>query len=152
MPFRPSRRLAALSLAGALVAVPLAGCSSSGKVSVTEGTAATSAPASGSHLDAEHFAAALKLPGTVILDVRTPAEFAQGHLQNALNLDIENPGFVTQLDQIDKTKSYAVYCHSGNRSGAALQAMAQMGFAEAYDLKGGIGAWENAGGSVVTGG
>lgn len=152
MPFRPSRRLAALGLAGALIALPLAGCSSSGTVSVTEGAPAASAPANGSHLGAEQFAAALKLPRTVILDVRTPAEFAQGHLQNAVNLDIEGADFVTRLGQIDKTVPYAVYCHSGNRSGAALQAMSQMGFAEAYDLTGGIGAWENAGGKIVTGG
>jgi len=150
MPF-PTRRLAALGLAGALVALPLAGCSSSGTVSVTEGTTAASAPVSGSHLDPAQFAAALKRPGTVILDVRTPAEFAQGHLQNAVNLDIESAGFMTQLGAIDKTKAYAVYCHSGNRSGAALQAMSQLGFAQAYDLSGGIGAWENAGGKVVTG-
>jgi rhodanese-related sulfurtransferase len=152
MPSRTTRRLAALTLAGVLAAIPLAGCSSSGDVSVTQGTAAASAPANGSHLDAAAFAAALKRPDTVILDVRTPAEFAQGHLENAVNIDIESADFLTRLDQVDTSKAYAVYCHSGNRSGAALQQMAQMGFAEAYDLAGGIGSWENAGGKVVTGG
>ncbi len=152
MSSRPRRRLAALALAGALVTVPLAACSSSGSVSVTEGSAAASAPANGGHLAAADFAAALKRPNTVILDVRTPAEFAQGHLKNAVNLDIEGADFTTQLGRVDKTKAYAVYCHSGNRSGAALQEMAQLGFAETYDLAGGIGAWESAGGDVVTGG
>ncbi len=152
MPSRPRRRLAALALAGALVTVPLAACSSSGSVSVTQGTVAASAPANGGHLEAADFAAALKRPNTVILDVRTPAEFAQGHLENAVNLDIEGADFINQLGQIDKTKAYAVYCRSGNRSGVALQQMAQLGFTDAYDLKGGIGAWESAGGDVVTGG
>jgi rhodanese-related sulfurtransferase len=145
------RNLAALAAVGVLAALPLAGCSGSASVSVTDGTPAASAPANGTHLDPSTFAAALKRPDTVVLDVRTPAEFAQGHLQNALNIDIENAGFLAQLSQIDKTKTYAVYCHSGNRSGAALQQMQQMGFAEAYDLAGGINAWENAGGAVSTG-
>ncbi len=150
---RPSgRRLTTLALASVLAIIPLAGCSSSGDVSVADGTVAASAPADGSHLDPAAFAAALKRPGTVLLDVRTPAEFAQGHLEGATNIDIESAGFIAQIDQIDKTKAYAVYCHSGNRSGAALQQMAQMGFAAAYDLQGGINAWENAGGKVVTGG
>ncbi|HEY5516075.1 MAG TPA: rhodanese-like domain-containing protein, partial [Pengzhenrongella sp.] len=148
---RPSRHLTTLALAGVLAVIPMAGCSSSGDVSVTGGTTAPSAPAVGSHLDPAAFAAALKRPGTVLLDVRTPAEFAQGHLEGATNIDIESAGFVAQIAQIDKTKTYAVYCHSGNRSGAALQQMAQMGFAAAFDLQGGISAWESAGGKVSTG-
>ncbi len=151
LPRLTPRRLASLAVVAVLAALPLAGCSGSGSVSVTGGTAAASAPAAGAHVDPASFAAALKRPNTVILDVRTPAEFAAGHLQNAENADIESPGFLQQVSALPRSKAYAVYCHSGNRSGVALQQMQQLGFAQAYDLAGGITAWENAGGAVSTG-
>lgn len=137
----------------AVASIALAGCSSgSGSdASVTAGPTAAAAPASGAELDAAGFAAALKLPGTTIVDVRTPAEFAEGHLPGAVNIDIASPDFSAQVSALDPSAPYAVYCRSGNRSASALSEMAAVGMTGAYHLGGGIGAWQSAGGEVVTG-
>ncbi len=84
-------------------------------------------------------------PGVVVLDVRTPAEFASGHLANAVNVDVESPTFGQQLSQLDSGATYAVYCRSGNRSKVALQQMSDAGFSKAQDLDGGIVAWQAQG-------
>lgn len=104
----------------------------------------------GAHLSPQDFATAASLADTVILDVRTAGEFAAGHLPGAVNADVESPDFTTALAGLDKDATYAVYCHSGRRSGIALQQMKTSGFADAYDLAGGIAAWTAAGGQVVT--
>jgi len=117
---------------------------------VSAGPTASSAPASGSELDAAGFAAALKLPGTTIIDVRTPEEFAQGHLPGAINIDIASADFGARVAALDPSAPYAVYCRSGNRSATALAQMASVGITGAYHLGGGIGAWQSAGGEVVT--
>lgn len=70
----------------------------------------------------------LKKPGVVLLDVRTPAEFAAGHLQGARNLDFRSAGFRQQIDQLDKRKTYVLYCASGNRSGQTTVLMEETGF------------------------
>ncbi len=103
------------------------------------------APTQGATLDAAAFAAALATPGTVVLDVRTPAEYASGHLPGALNIDIEAPDFDAKIATLAKAVPYAVYCRSGNRSGVALARMSGLGFSHAYHLGGGIGAWQSAG-------
>lgn len=121
-----------------------------GGVSVTDGPTATTAPASGATLDPPQFAAALKAPGTVILDVRTPTEFAEGHLPGAVNLDVQSRDFADTARTLDPSVPYAVYCRSGNRSQAALELMAAAGLTDAYHLGGGIGSWERAGGEIVT--
>lgn len=149
----PHRRTAVLASAVLATALAISGCSSqsSDGVSVTAGPTASVAPAAGATLDAGEFAAALKAPQTVILDVRTPAEFAEGHLPGATNLDVQSPEFAAQVAQLDPSAPYAVYCRSGNRSQVALQMMAQGGVTNAYHLGGGIGAWQQAGGEIVTG-
>ncbi len=147
----PSRRLT-VSVAALLLAGSLAACGSGDPdVSVTAGTVATSAPAEGAELEPAAFAAALKLPNTTIIDVRTPEEYAEGHLPGAVNIDVQSPDFAQQVQALDPDAPYAVYCRSGNRSAAALQLMNQLGFTAAYHLGGGIGAWSSAGGEVVTG-
>ena len=65
---------------------------------------------------------------TVIIDVRTPAEFASGHLEGALNIDVQSPDFAAQIMELDPSGEYFVYCRSGNRSGQAIAQMTQMGF------------------------
>jgi rhodanese-related sulfurtransferase len=139
-------------LAAALVvaAVLLGGCSGAA-VSATSGPTATTLPATGASLSPTDFAAAAKLPDTILLDVRTPAEFASGHIAGAVNLDIQSATFAQGASALDPTRSYAIYCHSGNRSKAAMTAMGQAGFTHLFDLAGGISAWQSAGGQVVTG-
>ncbi len=79
----------------------------------------------------------------VILDVRTLAEVEEGIIPNAIHIDIYNgQGFIDELEGLDKTKNYYVYCRSGNRSGQACSIMEQMGFENSYNLIGGIIDWE----------
>ena len=85
----------------------------------------------------------------VILDVRRPTEFAEGHIKGAINidwLDIEN--FKVQAQKLDVNKTYFIYCRSGKRSNAAAREMAKRGF-KVFDLQGGILLWKQQGFEVV---
>jgi phage shock protein E len=82
---------------------------------------------------------------TVIIDVRTADEFASGHLDGALNIDVQEATFDTLVSELDPDASYIVYCRSGNRSGVAIDRMTELGFT---DLTNGGGV-ENA--SQLTG-
>jgi rhodanese-related sulfurtransferase len=143
------RSVTALALAGIASLTFVAGCSGTTEAPSAAPVAA-SAPALGAELDAAGFASAMKRPGTTVLDVRTPAEYAEGHLPGAVNIDVSAPDFATRVAALDKNAPYAVYCRSGNRSAAALEVMKGQGFTGAYHLAGGIGAWTAAGGEVVT--
>jgi rhodanese-related sulfurtransferase len=81
-------------------------------------------------------------PNAVLLDVRTEAEFNEGIIPNAINIDI-NSGqlFVNAVEALDKHKNYYVYCRSGMRSAKACEIMNQLGFKNAYNLSGGITGW-----------
>lgn len=81
----------------------------------------------------------------IILDVRTPAEFAAGHLAGAILIDFNAGSYRTEVDKLDKSKRYLVYCRTSNRSGQAVAVMKELGFKEVYDMDGGIVAWEAAG-------
>lgn len=65
---------------------------------------------------------------TVIIDVRTPEEFATGHLVGAINIDVQAPDFRDRVMALDTGGEYFIYCRSGNRSGQAITQMFQMGF------------------------
>lgn len=84
----------------------------------------------------------------VLLDIRTPEEFRQGHIMGAKNIDFYLPDFEDRVKELDKNTTYLVYCRSGNRSGHSMSIFKNNGFASVYDLEGGIGAWVNAGGRV----
>lgn len=96
-------------------------------------------------VDPAEFAAVVAAPGTQVIDVRTPAEFAAGHLAGAVNLDVEAPGFAAEVESLDKSGTYAVYCRSGNRSQVATRQMAEAGIGTIHELDGGIVAWTGAG-------
>ncbi len=81
----------------------------------------------------------------VILDIRTPEEFNAGRIAGSINIDFYEANFASELDKLDKDKTYFVYCHSGNRSGSAMGTMRDLGFIDVYDLDGGIQAWYNSG-------
>ena len=83
-------------------------------------------------------------PDFVILDVRTPEEFAEEHIEKAVNLDYYSETFPEVLNLLDKNKTYLVYCKVGGRSGNALDIMAELNFREAYNI-GGIIDWKAAG-------
>jgi len=69
-----------------------------------------------------------------IIDVRTVAEHAAGHLEPALNLDLQDGTFEQALAGLDKSASYLLYCRSGNRSGIAMQMMLEAGFTDVKNL------------------
>lgn len=69
-----------------------------------------------------------------IIDVRTPAEFADGRVEGAVNLDVQDAGFEASLAKLDKNAEYIVYCRSGNRSAIAVQIMAEAGITNVVDL------------------
>jgi rhodanese-related sulfurtransferase len=78
----------------------------------------------------------------VILDVRTPGEFSEGHLRGAVNLDVQAPDFETRLRRLDRNKSYLVYCRTGNRSRRAIQAMEALKFQSVFHMTEGIVKWK----------
>ena len=69
----------------------------------------------------------------VIIDVRTPEEFTSGHLEGAVNINLQAPDFEEQINTLDKDGSYAVYCRSGNRSAEAVSLMKNVGFTDVED-------------------
>lgn len=77
----------------------------------------------------------------IILDVRSPEELAEGFIPNYRQINSFNTSFREELERLDRSKTYLVYCRSGNRSGKACQIMSKMGFENLYNLRGGIQAW-----------
>ncbi|HEX8427878.1 rhodanese-like domain-containing protein [Hymenobacter sp.] len=67
-------------------------------------------------------------PNTILLDVRTPEEFATGHLKGARNIDFRAPDFRDHIAKLDPAQTYVLYCQSGNRSGQTLKLMEEAGF------------------------
>lgn len=91
-----------------------------------------------------------ELPGSPVIDVRTPDEYSKGHLSNAVNINWNSDDFVNQISAFDKSKPVFVYCLSGNRSASAAGKMRSAGFTEVYELKGGIMKWIGAKLPVIT--
>jgi rhodanese-related sulfurtransferase len=69
-----------------------------------------------------------------VIDVRTAEEFVEGHVQGAVNFDVESGAFQAKLSSLDKSAGYALYCRSGRRSAIAAELMATAGFTEVRDL------------------
>jgi rhodanese-related sulfurtransferase len=101
------------------------------------------------NLDASKFAEKIAESDVVVLDVRTPEEFNGGHILNAINIDIYNDYFNSDISTLDKSKSYAVYCRSGKRSVDASNEMDSIGFKTTYNLSGGIIEWIESGRETV---
>ncbi|MEY2963209.1 MAG: hypothetical protein RL754_470 [Bacteroidota bacterium] len=101
------------------------------------------------NVNADEFAQLVVEGKGLVLDVRTPGEYAQGHLKNSTLLNIYDENFAAEISKLDKDTPVYVYCRSGNRSGQAMRAMQQQGFKEVYNLQGGIGAWMGKGFEVV---
>jgi len=87
----------------------------------------------------------------VILDVRTPEEFAAGHIAGAKNLDFHGDDFLQKLKSLDKSKDYLVHCMAGGRSAQAVKKMEQEHFQTIYHMNGGLSAWKEAGKPVEKG-
>jgi len=76
-----------------------------------------------------------------LIDVRTPKEFAEGHLSNAVNINFYDSNFMEEMSKLDKNKDLYIYCRSGGRSGKAAKKLKSQGFLKVYDLEGGILNW-----------
>jgi rhodanese-related sulfurtransferase len=79
----------------------------------------------------------------IILDVRTPEEYFEGHIENAINLDVNSTTFATEITKLNKESEYLVYCRSGNRSLVASELMKKSGFKNIFNMEGGFTAWRN---------
>lgn len=90
-------------------------------------------------------------PDAVILDVRTPEEFAGGYIAKAVNVDFNGSAFQEEIAKLDKSKTYLVYCLSGKRSASAASYMRDNGFKNVINLEGGILAWQSQHLPLVTG-
>lgn len=77
-------------------------------------------------------------PDLVILDVRTPEEFTQGHIPGAILVNFNSPGFEREVQKLDPSKTYFVYCHSGGRSSHAIPVLLQAGVNKIYHLQRGV--------------
>lgn len=108
----------------------LAGCSSS---------------SSANNLTVAEFSSKAAEAGVITLDVRTPGEYAEGHLQGAQLIDFQSGNFENEIATLDKNATYAVYCRSGNRSGQAVKVMQEAGFTNVFNMNGGVIDWANAG-------
>ena len=145
-----NRNLVVLMLVVGLTVVVSCGGSSA--------TSATTAPAAATAVGHQLLVTAdahalLQSPpaGLVTLDVRTPEEFAAGHIAGAVDLDLNGTTFAAGVAALDPNAAYFVYCHSGHRSAQAVAFMQQQGFTSIYELQGGISAWQAAGLPVVAG-
>ena len=108
----------------------LAGCSSSSRAV---------------DLSVSEFSSKVAEAGIITLDVRTPGEFNEGHIEGAKLIDFQSGNFESEIATLDKSKTYAVYCRSGSRSGQAVKVMSDAGFTSVYNLNGGVIDWAGAG-------
>ena len=83
--------------------------------------------------------------GLVIVDVRTPAEFREGHLPGAVNMDYFGGPFETQIQSLPKTAPVLLYCRTGNRSGSAYDVMTKAGIGNILHMNEGITKWQQLG-------
>ena len=96
-------------------------------------------------MNVSEFSEKISEPGIILLDVRTPGEFAEGFIEGARLIDFQSGNFESEIASLDKNTTYAVYCRSGNRSGQAAKIMHDAGFHNVYNLDGGVIDWANAG-------
>ncbi|MDX1284412.1 MAG: rhodanese-like domain-containing protein [Draconibacterium sp.] len=89
-------------------------------------------------------------PNFVILDVRTYGEWVGDHLEGSINRSTRDSDFEQQLDKLPKHKTFLIHCKSGGRSASAFAKMQNLGFAEVYEMKGGINAWKSRGYSTTS--
>lgn len=120
-------------------------CNSSSTTETKENSTESSSTDPAEHkLDKEAFTAAIKKSGAVVIDVRMPAEFEQGHIEGAININFFDPEFKHQLLDLDKDKKYYLYCKNETRSYRSMKFMETNDFKHVYMLKGGYEDWNKS--------
>ena len=76
-----------------------------------------------------------------LVDVRTPNEFKNGKIENAINIDFNGTSFKEEISQLDRSKTTLIYCHGGGRSASAMKVMENLGFKHVLELSGGFSHW-----------
>jgi phage shock protein E len=153
------RRRALVAVLGAAflaLTMGLSGCSSDSGATDTAAAAeiqgpaavveATDAPV---RVGVTEFANVIASPGVTIVDVRTPQEFAEGHIDGAVNIPVELPDFMDRVSELDPSGTYAVYCRSGNRSQPAVAGMSSVGITSIFELESGTTGWTSEGQPLV---
>ncbi len=95
-------------------------------------------------VDVATYETEMSKPNVQLIDVRTPAEYAEGHVANSKNINITGEDFDAQVALLDKSKPVLLYCKSGMRSAKASLRLKELGFENITDLDGGFGTWRNA--------
>ena len=96
------------------------------------------------NISPEKFKELMEDTSSIVLDVRTPEEEVEGTIPGSVLININEPSFPAEIEKLDKSKTYLVYCRSGNRSGKACGYMSSKGFSSLYNLEGGIRAWNDS--------
>lgn len=78
----------------------------------------------------------------IIIDLRSADEYASGHIEEAINLDYSSPDFARELDELDRNNVYLLCSQKDDVSGRVLDMMVGLGFAEVYNMVGGMERWE----------
>lgn len=102
-------------------------------ISVAAATGVSACSSSSAEAPAATASAAVAAAGATVIDVRTPEEFADGHLEGAQNINLQSPSFNSEIEALPKDADYVVYCRSGNRSADATAQMKAMGFTNVTD-------------------
>ncbi|MFT7252239.1 MAG: rhodanese-related sulfurtransferase [Flavobacterium sp.] len=95
-------------------------------------------------VDSNKFEEQMKESTSQIVDVRTSEEYTEGHIVNAVNMDVTSDDFESKIVSLDKEKPVMVYCKSGGRSAKAAAILRDNGFKQVYDLDGGMIGWNAA--------
>lgn len=145
-------KIALIAAAALAMTLSVSGCSSDGDSAAAGSDSNESLPTGQApvRVGVEEFANVIAEPGVVILDVRTPEEFASGHISGAINIPVENADFIDQVSQLDPAVTYAVYCRSGNRSQPAVAGMQSAGINGIVELESGTIGWADAGQPLVS--
>lgn len=94
-------------------------------------------------VSADEFAREIAKEGVQLVDVRTAAEYADGHIPNAVNIDVYSADFAEKIAKLDKERTVAIYCRSGRRSKNAAEQAVKLGF-KVVELDGGVLSWSGA--------
>lgn len=91
----------------------------------------------------EQFQSLISKDTVQLIDVRTPEEFKEGHLNHALNIDYFSERFSSEISKLDTHKPVYIYCRSGKRSSKSVALFKEAGFTKIYNLDGGILGWKS---------